>query len=236
MQYFKLLLNNRFLVSTGITGLDFLVFSDYYVHDNNSLGGGIVNPDNVRIFLDDNRTQNIVKEFIAFLSGSTSEPEIVEILGSDVKLSETFNTFYTNMMASGTSNTDVIDNQLTGTTNISYIDNYFNWNGQAYPKALDFIPLEIYNSTRNTQLKSKLISVTLEQSYYIPVNIHRSVQEMDRNIFQLCVDKIIGISNQEIETEIETTERTGFDQGTITINTNEITDVVSSNNRNRQFR
>lgn len=227
MQYFKIRLNNRFDSPTGITDIDYLVFSDYYVHENNNLGGGIVNPDNVRVFLNDNRTQTIVKEFIVFLSGSTSESEIVEILGSDAKLSETFNDFYTNVMTTGYSDTDIIDNQLTGTTTITYLDNYFNWNGHAYPKALDYIPLEIYAASRNSQYKNKIISYNSEDSYSIAININRHVQETDRNIFQLCVEKIIGNTNYELE--IDVTERSGAERIDI-IESDEINNLTGNSN------
>ena len=73
MEYFKILL--RPMSNIDVSGNTLIGNSapsynlDYYSHNNGQIGSGtLVSEYNVRSFLNDNRNQNIINEFISFLS------------------------------------------------------------------------------------------------------------------------------------------------------------------------
>ena len=164
MKNFEILLNHRYTATTqAITsGLD--LQNDYYVYINRN-GGGIVNPYNVRGYLNDSRNQQIITDFFAYLTGSTTQDQALNILTSDKKLSDTFNNYYQNYIISATStiNTAVIDQKLTGITQ------------------------EIYGASGFTQNDILLTEdFTTDESYYLPVYLERGINQLSRHSYDLC--------------------------------------------------
>ena len=62
MNSFQILINNRFTGNTSTTSSILEFDSDYFVYINKN-GGGIVNPFNVRGYLNDSRNQQITNDF-----------------------------------------------------------------------------------------------------------------------------------------------------------------------------
>lgn len=187
MKNFEILLNNKYSATTqaNTSGLD--LQNDYYVYINKN-GGGIVNAYNVRGYLNDVRNKQITTDFFAFLTGSTSQDQALNILSSDKKLSDVFNDYYQRVIISATqiSNTSVVQQNLTGTNQIiAYTFNH-PWIGYAPNKQLTGITQEIYGSINNTQSNLFLEDFTVEQSYFIPVYLERGTKQINAYKYDIC--------------------------------------------------
>jgi hypothetical protein len=187
MKNFEILLNSKYTASTQTmsSGLD--LQNDYYVYINKN-GGGIVNPYNVRGYLNDSRNQQITNDFFAYLTGSTSADQALNILTADKKLSDTFNDYYQRVIISATqiSSTAVIDQNLTGTTQIIAKTYIHPWYGYAPDKQLTGITQSINNSIDAVQSSLFLQDFTTEESYYIPVYIERGTNQLSRYQYDVC--------------------------------------------------
>lgn len=187
MQNFEILLNERFTATTQSLSSELQLLNDYYVYVVQN-GGGMVNAFNVRNYLNDSRNQQITTDFFAYLTGSTSHSEALNILTSDKKLSDVFNDYYQTIVLSAitTGTTAVIQQNLTGTTNT--ITQTFNhpWSGFAPSKQLTGITQDIYGSINDVQSFPFLSDFTTEESYYIPVYLERGTNQLDRHMYDIC--------------------------------------------------
>jgi hypothetical protein len=187
MKNFEILLNNRYTATTQTINSGLEMQNDYYVYINKN-GGGIVNQYNVRGYLNDPRNQQITNDFIAYLTGSTTQDQTLNILTADKKLADTFNDYYQRVIISATSitSTAVINENLTGTTQIVAYTYDHPWSGYAPSKQLTGITQDIYGSINNTQSKSYIQEFTTEESYYIPVCLERGTNQLARYQYDLC--------------------------------------------------
>jgi hypothetical protein len=166
------------------------------VNNVQGLGGGIVAPNNVRHFLADENNVNdfIINDFFSYLTGSTTTIEFAEIYNSDQKLSDVFNSYYESAIVNSVAPPiSVIDESLIGTTGITVVENqYFELDGVAPTKGLDYIPLDINDSTRKLRAYSALTTFTTDESYYVPVFILRNAKQMAGLTYQTC-DEIVSL-------------------------------------------
>jgi hypothetical protein len=187
MKNFEILLNKRFSASTQAltSGLD--LENDYFVYINGN-GGGMVNPYNVRGYLNDQRNIQITRDFFAFLTGSTSQDQALNILTSDKKLADTFNDYYQRVIISATqiSSTAVIQQNLTGANSIVAYNYNHPWSGYAPNKQLTGITQEIYGAVNSTQPYNLWQEFTDEQSYYVPVYLERGTNQLARYKHEIC--------------------------------------------------
>lgn len=187
MQTFQLLINERFTATTqaNTSGLD--LQNDYYVYTTKN-GGGIVNAFNVRGYLNDSNNQQIITDFFQYLTGSTSQSQALNILSSDEKLATIFNDYYQRVVLSGSNivNTVLINNNLTGSTQIVANTYYHPWLGFAQSKQLTGITQEIYGSPNAVQPSLLWQEFTTDESYYVPVYIQRSNNQLSRYNYDIC--------------------------------------------------
>jgi hypothetical protein len=196
MQRHTILINKRFSADTQPTvttltggGQSFLVNQDsYYLNNTDGLNLGIVNPTNVRAYLNDSANESIINDFFTYLTGSTNQNQFREIFYSDQKLSNVFNSYYTQSVFAGQpSSTYYISQELTGTTTISTTYTNFNWNGYAPMKnPFTGVTQEIYGASRFYVDSTATYSYTEAESYYIPVFIKRNYEGTARNTFDVC--------------------------------------------------
>ena len=187
MQNFEILLNNSYTASTQANIFDLDLINDYYVYITRN-GGGIVNKHNVRGYLNDPRNQQIINDFFAYLAANTSQDQELNILGSDKKLSDVFNDYYQRIILSGSQSfsTAVISQNLTGGSQIvGYTFNH-PWNGYSPSKQLTGITQDINGSTNFTNSTIIWDDFTTEQSYFIPVYLERSTNQLARYTFDVC--------------------------------------------------
>lgn len=202
MQSFKLLLKNP---PTGVTSADTVslqqdqVFEgQYFGFDQSGLNRGVVTQWNVNQYLDDPVNAEVANDFMSYITSNTSDIELKEILDSDKKLADTFVEYYANSITSGlTSPTSIINNQLTGTTQITYDELQYQLE---YASKIDGplgTPTTIIapNSRKNTT-KTELTTFSEEESFYIPVKLHRNYVDSSRIDFteftQDCFKKVDG--------------------------------------------
>lgn len=166
----------------------------YYLNNTGGLNLGIVNPTNVRAYLNDSANQSIINDFFSYLTGNTTQDQFREIFYSDQKLSNVFNSYYAQSVFAGQeSSTYYISQELTGTTNISTTYTNFNWDGYAPPKnPFTGVTQEIYEASRFYVESTATYSYTEDESYYIPVFIKRNYQGTARDTFDVC-DRTINI-------------------------------------------
>ena len=189
MQRHTLLLNYSFSSTTLPTqssfsgdGQSFLVNDgSYYINNVAGLNLGVVNPTNVRAYLNDSANTNVINDFFSYLTGNTNQDQFREIFYSDQKLSNVFNSYYSQTITKS-QQTSVyhINKELTGTTNESYLYSNYNWNGQAnlkYP--FTGITQEINNSTKFVTQVDYINTFTTDESYYIPVFIKSNYKEIN---------------------------------------------------------
>jgi hypothetical protein len=167
-------------------------FGGYQVNNVQGLGGGIVNPSNVRGFLNDDVNEIIINDFFSYLTATTTTIEFAEIYNSDQKLSDVFNDYYNSVILSNQyPTTSTINNSLTGTSGTTIIENgFYNLDGYAYATSMSGIPMSINDSTRFLDVYSALTTYTLEQSYYIPVFITRNNKQAARLKFESCGESV----------------------------------------------
>ncbi len=186
IQRHQLLINLNFSAQTASVNSSLTTVGGYQVNNVQGLGGGIVNPSNVRAFLNSDVNEFIINDFFSYLTGSTTTIEFAEIYHSDQKLSDVFNNYYVSSVLNNQfPPTAVIDNSLTGTSGTTIVDNsVYEYNGVAPSKGLDGIPLSIDGGDRGLKIYSSLITYTTEQSYYIPVFIKRINKQASRINFK----------------------------------------------------
>lgn len=203
MQRHTLLLNLNFTSSTQVVSSDLQNINQYEVNNVQSLGGGIVNSSNVRVFLNDEVNEDIITDFFSYLTGSTTVIEFAEIYNSDQKLSDVFNNYYnSSVLANQSPTTAVINESLSGTYSTTIIQNtLFNYNGFSPEKYLEGIPLSVNDSERQLSVYSALTTYTLEESYYIPIFIKRNFSQMDRE--KITFDEKEVIESGSTGTKIE---------------------------------
>jgi len=189
IQRHTILLNPRF--SSGTTAPEIATDSalqdinQYQVNNIQGLGGGVVNEDNIRGFLNDENNERIINDFFSYLTASTTTIEFAEIWNSDLKIATVFNEYYessviNNQVPSGTA----IVGALTGTTGITVVENMvYNYDGVSFGKYLNYLPQSIDQGTRNFRVYSALTTYSTDESYYVPVHIKRSSGMMDRQKF-----------------------------------------------------
>lgn len=193
MQRHRILINLGYSAQTANNNSSNLTsFGDYQVTNVQGLGGGIVNPSNVRGFLNDDANEIIINDFFSYLTASTTTIEFAEIYNSDQKLSDVFNNYYVSSVLSNQQPaTAVIDGSLSGTSGVTIIQNeIYNYDGFAEQTTLQNIPNSIVDSSRALAVYSALTTYTLEQSYYIPVFITRTSKQMARLNFDSCDERI----------------------------------------------
>lgn len=186
MQRHQLLINLNFSAQTSNINSSLTTAGGYQVTNVQGLGGGIVNPSNVRAFLNSDVNDFIINDFFSYLTGSTTTNEFAEIYHSDQKLSDVFNNYYvSSVLNNQIPSTSVIDSSLTGTSGTTIVDNsVYEYNGVAPSKGLTDIPLSINGGDRLMKIYSSLITYTVEQSYYIPVFIKSTSKQSSRINFK----------------------------------------------------
>lgn len=215
IQRHRLLIKPRFLsgntTAVSANNSPLVSVNNYQINNEQGLGEGITTPNNVRGFLNDTANGVIINDFFSYLTGSTTTEEFAEIYNSDQKLSNVFNNYYeSSILANQPPSTNVVNESLAGTSGITIIQNqYYNYNGLAFTKGLINIPLSIDNGTRNLKVYSALTTYTDEESYYIPVNIKRNHNELERQKF-FEEENIIRIINESIP-EFEAGDTIGGD-------------------------
>jgi len=196
MQRHTILINKRYSADTQPTvvtltgnGQTFLVSQDnYFLNNVGGLNLNIVNPTNVRAYLNDPANDAIISDFFSYLTGNTNQDQFREIFYSDQKLSNVFNSYYAQSVFSGQpSSTYYISQELTGTTTIPTTYTNFSWNGYAPIKSpFTGVTQEIHNSTRFYIDSTTTYSYTEDESYYIPVFIKRNYAGTARDTFDVC--------------------------------------------------
>jgi hypothetical protein len=196
MQRHIILINKRYSADTQPTvvtltgnGQTFLVSQDnYFLNNVGGLNLNIVNPTNVRAYLNDPANDAIISDFFSYLTGNTNQDQFREIFYSDQKLSNVFNSYYAQSVFSGQpSSTYYISQELTGTTTIPTTYTNFSWNGYAPIKSpFTGVTQEIHNSTRFYIDSTTTYSYTEDESYYIPVFIKRNYAGTARDTFDVC--------------------------------------------------
>jgi hypothetical protein len=202
MQRHIILINKKFSADTQPTtitltggGQSFLVDQDsYYLNNVGGLNLGIVNPTNIRAYLNDTANESIINDFFSYLTGNTNQDQFREIFYSDQKLSNVFNSYYSQSVFSGQpSSTYYISQELTGTTTISTLYTNFKWDGYAPAKnPFTGVTQEIYGASRFYEQSTATYSYSQEESYYIPVFIKKHYQGTARDTFDVC-DRTINI-------------------------------------------
>jgi len=182
----------------------------YEVNNTEGLGLGIVNPSNVRVFLNDDVNRIIIRDFYSYLTATTTTVEFSEIFYSDEKLSNVFNNYYNStILLNQFPPTSVIDESLSGTSGVTIIQNeIFNYNGVAPGKGLQNIPFSINDSTRDLKVYSALTTFTLEPSYYIPVFVRRNYSQTDRE--NAYFDEILNVLENFIPVTTGKTQVSGL--------------------------
>lgn len=197
MKSFKILLNNRFTGDTSTINSSLEFDGGYLVYLNRN-GGGLVNPFNVRGYLNDARNQQVINDFFGYLTANTTQSETVNIVSSDQKLSDVFNSYYQNyiLSSSAISNTSVIDENLTGTNTYSHIDYFHLWNGQSENRQLTGITESIISTSFSSRTETIVSDFTSEISYYIPVTLKRNFEQIPRMLYEPC-DPIINFKTKD---------------------------------------
>lgn len=219
MDSFQILLNNNFTAATATINSS-LESNGNYLSYINSNGGGIVNAFNVRGFLNDSKNQQVTTDFFAYLTGNTTNAEAVNILSSDQKLANVFNSYYQNFVLSIStlSNTVVIDQSLTGTYTTAITEYFHPWSGDSQNQQITLIPEEILNSVFSSRTQNVVFDFTDEQSYYIPVSLNKHFRQIPRLVFEPC-DSAISKETQSFYPQYSAITQPYFDTITSTSTT-----------------
>lgn len=219
MNSYQILLNKNFTGATPTINSTLEFDGDYLVYLNRN-GGGLVNAFNVRGYLNDSRNQQIINDFFNYLTGNTTQAEALNIIQSDQKLSDVFNSYYQNFILSSSSfsNTATIDANLTGTSLTAYTEFFHPWIGQSENRQLTGITESIINSVFSGRMESVVSDYTDESSYYIPVNLKRSFEQIPRLIYEPC-DPIINQKTQAFYPQYSAITQAYFTGSTSTGNT-----------------
>jgi len=210
MQRHTILMNPRFTANTISniatmpgSGQNFMVNEDnYYLNNIAGLNLGVVNPTNVRAYLNNPSNQTIINDFFAYLTGNTTHSEFLEIFYSDQKLSNVFNSYYSQSVFSGQpSSTYYLQAELTGATHITTKYSNFNWDGYSLTKnPFTGLTEEIVGASRFVVESDAIYTYTEDESYYVPVFIKLNYIGTDRQTFDLCDEVINTLINSYIIT------------------------------------
>jgi hypothetical protein len=218
MQYHRLLLDRSLSGTPSVTTTALRDFNGYYVYGN-SIGGSTVTPFNVRTFLNDPRNNVIAMDFLAYLTGNTTQSEYVQIVGSNEELANVFNQFYEITVLAGTQTpSNVVENSLVQTVTVQTMEADHLWNGEAPTAALENIPLSVDQSDRSQEAMNTTIKYDLAPGYYISVFITRTYLQDGKDKYDDCPNRISQLMNPEVFVEVDTTietERIGRAEVTI---------------------
>ena len=190
MQRHNILLNKKLRTDGSVISSGLGFENNYYVYTQN-LGGGLTNQFNVRAYLNDPQNQLIIDQFIAYIKNATSEAEFLEIFYDDTKLKSVFNKFFeSQLQGQPVSVTAEINKSLANTISIVVTNNNFKWEGEATTKTMSGLPESILDNGRVNTSQEKLVSTTSEDSYYIPVKLNFSHNQLPREKFKVCDDYI----------------------------------------------
>ncbi len=181
MNEYTLLLKT--LTGSSVSGSSKLELVDNYYLYRQTNGGGVVDEFNVKVYLDDPDNSIISGNFFRYVA------QFKEIFYDDKKLSNIFNKYYnTSVIVNSGTPTSVINLELTGTTAITEYYYYKNWDGRVAPHTLlTGTPMSIFGESGLTISQPKLLSTTLEESYYIPVYIGLSYEPIAQmNFSEYC--------------------------------------------------
>lgn len=208
IQYHRIRLNEAFSSATVPFFTELRNSNGYYSYGN-SVGGGVVTRFNVRSFLNDIKNQVIINDFIAYLSGNTTDDELVKILGDDEQLTNIFNQFYeVSVMNGAQTSPDVVSKTMMNVSAITYYDTDHYWNGTSLPTGLDNIPMSIDGSNRHSNIKTVKSRISSDDSYYIPVFIKESYAEIGKQSHDHCPLIISLLLRPDLNTPNSITETT----------------------------
>jgi len=222
MQRVVILRDVKYLTANTISSGVVVTTSDEYYSNSQTTQGQVVNPTNVRAFLEDERNQVVIDGFLGYLSGSSlmntqagtdlfvSTPYFREIFYDDEKLSTVFNEYYNQTVLLG-NNLD--DSTLTKeTTNIplssglTYVidtasENLFQWvsSGNMSIKHMDYIPREMVNNQRFYEYRDEYVPISLEDNYYINIEIKKNWAPVAQQIPDLKCESIFEIEDIGLE-------------------------------------
>ena len=190
MQRHNILLNRKLSTNGSVVNSGLDLENNYYVYTQN-LGGGLTNAFNVRAYLNDPQNQLIIDQFIAYIKDATTEAEFLEIFYDDTKLKSVFNKFFeSQLQGQPVSVTAEIDKSLANTISIVVINNNFKWEGESTTKSMTGLPESILDNGRVNSSSEQLVSTTSEDSYYIPVKLNFTHNQLPREKFKVCDDYI----------------------------------------------
>jgi len=179
----EILLNQRFENAQPNIDSKLTLTYEYYVYQQDSLGGGITTEFNVRQFLSDNTNDEIGDDFFSFLNANTSIEEFRNIYNSNEKLSSIFNVYYEKSVINSQASTrSFVTPELTGTSQISiFTPNTFNWSDSSsidlYGNKMDGEVDSLTSGERNIygpNGKAVLVNISTEESYYLPLFLTQS--------------------------------------------------------------
>ncbi len=143
MQLFQIIKNTSFTSSTvndaasaDISIAKPILSNNYFVYQN-SIGGNVVNDNNVRDFLDKEENASLAEKFVKYLENNTTIIEFKNIFYDNKKLSSVFNEFYRETKLNSNSSLQTINNNLERTKEKNYKNYNFGENqnrlNQNYP-------------------------------------------------------------------------------------------------------
>ncbi len=148
--------------------------NNYYVYAS-EIGGGTVNDNNVRSFLDDERNSSLAEVFIDYIKKSTSIEEFREIFYNNKKLATVFNEFYKNNILPVPNTETQISATINDTEQLRVNPSNFDSNNERV-----FNPQTILNA------------VVKQNNYYVPIYIEQSKKIVEdgnyANYFKDCIN------------------------------------------------
>jgi hypothetical protein len=207
MQTHKIKLNEILSSRSGSSnespeGLVFL--NGYYIYIDR-IGGGMVNQNNVRVFLNDIRNSDLIQRFVSHLTATTSEERFVEIVGSDDLLARNFNRFHDAVILSGQSTISPITNSDTQNITAQTISGQFiynEWNNGFEDITMIGSQPSHINPSLIYQSFSAITFNSIADNYYIPVFINQSFQSINEDRYRLCNESYPLLIQQIEQSEI----------------------------------
>ena len=137
--------------------------NNYLVYSS-SIGGNIVNEFNVRQFLDDQSNENVTIKFFDFLKNTfRSTEELHNVFYNNQKLSDVFNDYYNQNIRDNTQKPKnlVVKSQFINSSAITITN--LNFTGDTH---------------RSMEKTTVLMDFSSEPSFYLPVSIQKSYNEV----------------------------------------------------------
>lgn len=148
--------------------------NNYYVYAS-EIGGGTVNDNNVRSFLDDERNYSLAESFIDYIKTNTTIEEFREIFYNNKKLAAVFNEFYKNNILPLTPSETQIAATINETEQVRVNPSNFNT-----------------DNTRVFNSQKILNAVVKQDNYYIPIYVEQSKKLAEdgnyTNYFKDCIN------------------------------------------------